>query len=63
MPDQKFLRAFIAAVESGKHDEAIERFHYDKAARRFQTKSGLRASARQTFVCRAPGKTTQQCDT
>jgi ketosteroid isomerase-like protein len=32
MPDQATLEAFIATVESGKHDEAIERFYTDDAS-------------------------------
>jgi len=32
MPDHETLEAFIAAVESGKHDEAIERFYTDDAS-------------------------------
>jgi ketosteroid isomerase-like protein len=31
MPDQATLDAFIAAVESNKHDEAIDRFYTDDA--------------------------------
>jgi hypothetical protein len=32
MPDQPTLEAFIATVESGKHDEAIDRFYTDDAS-------------------------------
>jgi limonene-1,2-epoxide hydrolase len=32
MPDQATLEAFIATVESGKHDEAIDRFYTDDAS-------------------------------
>ena len=32
MPDQAMLEAFIATVESGKHDEAIDRFYIDDAS-------------------------------
>ena len=32
MPDPDALEAFIAAVESGKHDEAIARFYTDDAS-------------------------------
>ncbi len=31
MPDQATLEAFVAAVESNKHDEAIDRFYTDDA--------------------------------
>jgi hypothetical protein len=32
MPDQTTLEAFIATVESGKHDEAVDRFYTDDAS-------------------------------
>ena len=32
MPDQATLEVFIATVESGKHDEAIDRFYTDDAS-------------------------------
>jgi ketosteroid isomerase-like protein len=50
MPDPDALEAFIAAVESGKHDEAIARFYTDDAS--MQDNLGPLRQGRDNLIAR-----------